>query len=208
MLPTRLGSSQRGKQPYLTGVRNAHARNTVEGTKKKVGVGHLSSDADVALVILSRPPARSKSTSRSGSWTSPRFRDTSSMAPRASEPFTSAGDRVSGNSLRVRLFLACYGVCVLWAHMFFMQVKVMASIIPGSDASLLLTRSPCCRLEPIMNGGGQERGLRSGTVPAPLAVGMGAAARIAKQVCVFRILPKPREIACTPTSTALAFACF
>jgi cysteine desulfurase len=38
-------------------------------------------------------------------------------------------------------------------------------------------------MEPIMNGGGQERGLRSGTVPAPLAVGMGAAARIAKQVC-------------------------
>ena len=33
-----------------------------------------------------------------------------------------------------------------------------------------------------MNGGGQERGLRSGTVPAPLAVGMGAAAKIAKQV--------------------------
>jgi cysteine desulfurase len=32
-----------------------------------------------------------------------------------------------------------------------------------------------------MSGGGQERGLRSGTVPAALAVGIGEAARIAKQ---------------------------
>ena len=31
-----------------------------------------------------------------------------------------------------------------------------------------------------MSGGGQERGLRSGTLPASLAVGMGEAARIAK----------------------------
>ena len=31
-----------------------------------------------------------------------------------------------------------------------------------------------------MSGGGQERGLRSGTLPAALAVGMGEAARIAK----------------------------
>ncbi len=29
-------------------------------------------------------------------------------------------------------------------------------------------------------GGGQERGLRSGTVPTPLTVGMGAACAIAK----------------------------
>jgi cysteine desulfurase len=36
-------------------------------------------------------------------------------------------------------------------------------------------------LEPILSGGGQERGLRSGTLPAALAVGMGEAARIAKQ---------------------------
>lgn len=34
-------------------------------------------------------------------------------------------------------------------------------------------------LEPLILGGGQERGLRSGTVPAPLAVGFGAAAAIA-----------------------------
>jgi len=37
------------------------------------------------------------------------------------------------------------------------------------------------RLEALINGGGQERGIRSGTLPAPLAVGLGAAARIARQ---------------------------
>jgi cysteine desulfurase len=32
-----------------------------------------------------------------------------------------------------------------------------------------------------MDGGGQERGLRSGTVPAPLAVGLGAACAVAAE---------------------------
>ncbi|KAG8217679.1 pyridoxal phosphate-dependent transferase [Butyriboletus roseoflavus] len=41
-------------------------------------------------------------------------------------------------------------------------------------------RRPRVRIEPILSGGGQERGLRSGTLPAALAVGMGEAARIAK----------------------------
>ena len=35
------------------------------------------------------------------------------------------------------------------------------------------------RLAPLLSGGGQERGLRSGTLPAPLVVGFGEAARIA-----------------------------
>lgn len=34
-------------------------------------------------------------------------------------------------------------------------------------------------MDPIMSGGGQERGLRSGTVPTPLAVGLGAACELA-----------------------------
>jgi cysteine desulfurase len=42
-------------------------------------------------------------------------------------------------------------------------------------------RRPRVRLEPILSGGGQERGLRSGTLPTPLAVGLGEAARIAQK---------------------------
>jgi cysteine desulfurase len=42
-------------------------------------------------------------------------------------------------------------------------------------------RRPRVRLEPLIHGGGQERGLRSGTVPAPLTVGLGEACRIAKE---------------------------
>lgn len=36
-------------------------------------------------------------------------------------------------------------------------------------------------MEAIQSGGGQERGIRSGTVPTPLAVGMGAACEIAER---------------------------
>ncbi|CAD6890917.1 unnamed protein product [Tilletia controversa] len=42
-------------------------------------------------------------------------------------------------------------------------------------------RRPRVRLDPIINGGGQERGLRSGTLAPHLVVGMGEAARLAKQ---------------------------
>lgn len=36
------------------------------------------------------------------------------------------------------------------------------------------------RVEPLQSGGGQERGMRSGTVPTPLAVGLGAACELAQ----------------------------
>ncbi|KAF9792848.1 cysteine desulfurase NFS1 [Thelephora terrestris] len=51
---------------------------------------------------------------------------------------------------------------------------------PRGIGAAYVRRRPRVRLEPIMSGGGQERGLRSGTLPAALAVGMGEAARIAK----------------------------
>lgn len=35
-------------------------------------------------------------------------------------------------------------------------------------------------MEPLQSGGGQERGMRSGTVPAPLVVGLGAACELAQ----------------------------
>ncbi|KAK9842480.1 hypothetical protein WJX81_001902 [Elliptochloris bilobata] len=50
---------------------------------------------------------------------------------------------------------------------------------PKGVGALYVRRRPRVRLEAQMSGGGQERGLRSGTVPAPLAVGFGAAAELA-----------------------------
>ncbi|TNY22308.1 cysteine desulfurase NFS1 [Rhodotorula diobovata] len=52
---------------------------------------------------------------------------------------------------------------------------------PKGIGALYVRRRPRVRLEPIMSGGGQERGLRSGTVPAPLVVGFGEACRLAKK---------------------------
>ncbi|RCI12830.1 hypothetical protein L249_0979 [Ophiocordyceps polyrhachis-furcata BCC 54312] len=40
---------------------------------------------------------------------------------------------------------------------------------------------PRVRLDPIISGGGQERGLRSGTLAPPLVVGFGEACRVAKE---------------------------
>lgn len=37
------------------------------------------------------------------------------------------------------------------------------------------------RVEALQSGGGQERGMRSGTVPTPLVVGLGAACEVAQQ---------------------------
>jgi cysteine desulfurase len=50
---------------------------------------------------------------------------------------------------------------------------------PKGVGALYLRRRPRVRVEPQMSGGGQERGIRSGTVPTPLVVGMGAACDIA-----------------------------
>lgn len=51
---------------------------------------------------------------------------------------------------------------------------------PKGIGALYVRRKPRVRLVPQMNGGGQERGLRSGTLPTPLCVGFGEACRIAK----------------------------
>ncbi|XP_067623166.1 cysteine desulfurase, mitochondrial [Eurosta solidaginis] len=50
---------------------------------------------------------------------------------------------------------------------------------PKGIGALYVRRRPRVRLEPIQSGGGQERGLRSGTVPAPLVVGFGTACDLA-----------------------------
>ncbi|OEU10240.1 Aminotran_5-domain-containing protein [Fragilariopsis cylindrus CCMP1102] len=52
---------------------------------------------------------------------------------------------------------------------------------PKGIGALYVRRRPRIRLEPIMSGGGQERGLRSGTLPHSLCVGFGAACEIASK---------------------------
>jgi cysteine desulfurase len=51
---------------------------------------------------------------------------------------------------------------------------------PKGVGALYVRRRPRVRLEPIMNGGGQERGMRSGTLSPALCIGFGEAASIAK----------------------------
>merc|ERR1711892_644316 len=51
---------------------------------------------------------------------------------------------------------------------------------PKGVGALYVRRRPRVRVEPIQSGGGQERGLRSGTVPTPLVVGLGAACALAQ----------------------------
>jgi cysteine desulfurase len=50
---------------------------------------------------------------------------------------------------------------------------------PKGVGALYVRRRPRVRLIAEMDGGGQERGLRSGTLPTPLLVGFGEACRIA-----------------------------
>ena len=79
---------------------------------------------------------------------------------------------------------------------------------PKGIGAAFVRRRPRVRLEPIINGGGQERGLRSGTLATPLVVGFGEAARIAKNEmavstdeypawrCASKMIPSPPQIAC------------
>ncbi|KAG9402982.1 cysteine desulfurase [Aphanomyces cochlioides] len=52
---------------------------------------------------------------------------------------------------------------------------------PKGIGAMYIRRRPRVRLEPILSGGGQERGLRSGTLPHPLCVGLGEACAIAER---------------------------
>ncbi len=52
---------------------------------------------------------------------------------------------------------------------------------PKGIGALYVRRKPRVRLEAQMHGGGQERGLRSGTLPTHQIVGMGEAFRIARE---------------------------
>ena len=49
---------------------------------------------------------------------------------------------------------------------------------PKGIGAIYVRRKPKVRIEPIQSGGGQERGIRSGTLPTFLCVGLGAAAKL------------------------------
>lgn len=65
---------------------------------------------------------------------------------------------------------------------------------PKGIGALYLRRRPRVRVEALQSGGGQERGLRSGTVPTPLAVGLGAACEISKKEMEVRKLIPPFQV--------------
>src|SRR5205085_2832525 len=51
----------------------------------------------------------------------------------------------------------------------------------GIGALYVRKKDPRVRLEPIIDGGGHERGMRSGTLPVPMIVGFGEACEIARK---------------------------
>ncbi len=51
---------------------------------------------------------------------------------------------------------------------------------PKGIGALYVRHRPRTRLQPLIDGGGQERGLRSGTLPTPLCVGLGVACALAQ----------------------------
>lgn len=52
---------------------------------------------------------------------------------------------------------------------------------PMGIGALYVRKKPRVRLVPLIHGGGQERGMRSGTLPTPLVVGLGMACELASK---------------------------
>ncbi|KAL0076959.1 cysteine desulfurase [Phycomyces blakesleeanus] len=52
---------------------------------------------------------------------------------------------------------------------------------PKGIGAVYVRRRPRVRIDAIQSGGGQERGIRSGTVPTMLTVGLGEACRVARE---------------------------
>jgi cysteine desulfurase len=51
---------------------------------------------------------------------------------------------------------------------------------PKGIGALYMRRRPRARITALIDGGGQERGMRSGTLPTPLCIGLGEAAALAE----------------------------
>jgi cysteine desulfurase len=75
----------------------------------------------------------------------------------------------------------------------------------GIGALYVRRRDPRVRLDPIIDGGGHERGMRSGTLAVPLIVAFGTACELARQEMpteaprLFRMREKLREGICSRT---------
>jgi len=52
---------------------------------------------------------------------------------------------------------------------------------PKGIGALYVRRKPRVRLRAVIDGGGQERGMRSGTLPTPIIVGFGEAAKVCQE---------------------------
>lgn len=70
---------------------------------------------------------------------------------------------------------------------------------PKGMGACYVRRRPRVRLDPIISGGGQERGLRSGTLAPPLVVGFGEACRIAKEELEVSLPTYPTSLSFTHT---------
>ncbi|KAG9242665.1 cysteine desulfuras-like protein [Calycina marina] len=66
-------------------------------------------------------------------------------------------------------------------HIDLMSISSHKIYGPKGMGACYVRRRPRVRLDPIISGGGQERGLRSGTLAPALVVGFGEACRIAKE---------------------------
>lgn len=73
---------------------------------------------------------------------------------------------------------------------------------PMGIGACYVRRRPRVRLDPIISGGGQERGLRSGTLAPPLVVGFGEACRIAYEELEVSFILLTPLVACS-TETIL-----
>ena len=52
---------------------------------------------------------------------------------------------------------------------------------PKGIGALYVRKKPRIRLNSLIDGGGQEMNIRSGTLPVPLCIGFGEAAKIANK---------------------------
>lgn len=81
----------------------------------------------------------------------------------------------AGALLHVDMAQAVGKVPVDLTHVDLASVSAHKLYGPKGVGALFVRHRPRVRLQPLLSGGGQERGLRSGTVPVPLVVGMGEA---------------------------------